>query len=185
VILRNKDVTLRYIIENDIEDYIRWTTTETEWGEWDAPWEDDDSNDFVDRQRLALKDIPQFYSKLEIDDSSGQHIGWVSSYYIDGSKEKMAVGIDIPLVELRGKGYGESALSCFLAYLFNHLGHNILYAQTWSGNIPMLRLAEKVGFVEIERVINLREVQGGLYDALTFSISRGEFYDRYPALREV
>jgi len=180
--IKNKDITLRNIIEDDIEDYIRWTTTETEWGEWDAPWEDNDSNDFVERQRLAIKDIPQFYSKLEIDDSSGQHIGWVSSYNIDDSKEKIAVGIDIPPVGLRCKGYGESALSLFIAYLLNHRGINIVYTQTWSGNTPMLRLADKIGFVEIKRILNLREVRGRLFDALTFSISRDDFFNRYPAL---
>ena len=30
---------LRDMRESDIEDYVRWFTTETEWGSWDAPWE--------------------------------------------------------------------------------------------------------------------------------------------------
>lgn len=30
---------LRDFIEEDIEDYVRWDTVETEWKLWDAPWE--------------------------------------------------------------------------------------------------------------------------------------------------
>lgn len=30
---------LRDMRESDIEDYVRWFTKETEWGNWDAPWE--------------------------------------------------------------------------------------------------------------------------------------------------
>ena len=30
---------LRDMTEQDIEDYVRWFTSDTEWGEWDAPWE--------------------------------------------------------------------------------------------------------------------------------------------------
>jgi len=30
---------LRDMKESDIEDYVRWFTTETEWGNWDSPWE--------------------------------------------------------------------------------------------------------------------------------------------------
>ena len=32
-------ITLRDMGESDIEDYVRWFTTETEWSETDSPWE--------------------------------------------------------------------------------------------------------------------------------------------------
>ena len=34
-----KDIILRDMTEEDIEDYIRWNTVETDWANWDAPWE--------------------------------------------------------------------------------------------------------------------------------------------------
>jgi len=174
------NITLRYIKPSDIADYIRWITTETEWCDWDAPWEAGDNDAFVARQKSNLEKSPEVYSKLEIDTLDGRHIGWVSSYNIKNDQNKTAVGIDIPAVTDRGKGYGKNALTLFMAYLFGY--KNILYTQTWSGNTPMIRLAEKIGFVETSRIKNVREVRGKRYDALTFAITKEDFFARFPLL---
>ena len=34
-----ENITLRDMIASDIENYVRWFTTETEWMDTDAPWE--------------------------------------------------------------------------------------------------------------------------------------------------
>ena len=39
--LKYKNIILRDMEEKDLDDYIRWNTTETEWQNWDAPWEVD------------------------------------------------------------------------------------------------------------------------------------------------
>jgi len=183
--MKNGNIILRYIKHDDIDNYIKWATIETEWSEWDAPWEDDDGDDFVERQRTALSKTPGIFTKLEIELYTGHHIGWVSTYIIDNNNDKRAVGIDIPPIDARGKGYGESALTLFMAYLFSIENKEFLYTQTWSGNLSMLRLAEKIGFIEIERIHNIREVRGDLYDALTFLISKESFFKNYPDLRTV
>ena len=183
--LKNDKVFLRYIKESDIENYIKWTTVETEWQNWDAPWEQDENDDsFLIRQKEAVKETPQDYGKLEIENISGEHIGWVSTYYIDEDKEKLAVGIDIIPLSDRGKGYGKAALSLFMKYLFE--SRDVLYTQTWSGNLPMIALAKKLGFAEVGRIKDLREVNGKRYDALTFAITKEEFLKLYEAntLRE-
>lgn len=172
--IQNKNITLRYIKESDIADYIRWTTTETEWCEWDAPWLDDVDDKFVQRQIDSLGKTPERYSKLEIETADGRHIGWVSAYKING--DNLAVGIDIPAVGDRGRGCGYNALGLFMAYLFEH--EDMLYTQTWSGNTPMIRLAEKLGFTECDRIPGIREVRGGKYDALTFSVTKAEFFEK-------
>jgi len=175
--MKNKNTILRYIKEEDINDYIRWTTVETEWNKWDAPWEDDDFSEFVEWRKDDLKETPKNFTRLEIDTITGQHIGWVTTYFIDKTREKTGVGIDIPSISDRGKGYGENALSLFMAYLFNT--QETLYTQTWSGNNPMLKLAKKIGFVEVERNKNYRMVKGEYYDGLTFSISKNNFFGKY------
>jgi len=175
---KNGNIILRHITEADMADYVRWTTVEIEWYDWDAPWEDDE-DDFVEMKKASIGAEPHFYSNLEIDIVSGRHIGWVITYDMD--EERTAVGLNIPLVNDRGKGYGEDALTLFMSRLFEK--EETLYTQTWAGNAPMIRLAEKIGFTEIERIKDLREIRGKKYDALTFSIAKNDFFSRHPGLR--
>lgn len=170
--LKNDKIILRYIKESDIENYIKWTTIDTEWQNWDAPWEWP-NDEYLKRLKASLKQEPND-SRLQITTLSGEHIGSVNSYHINGDKNKLAIGIGIPPLEARKKGYGIAALTVFMEHLFK--SREILYTQTWSGNLPMVLVAEKLGFVEIERINDLREVNGKKYDALTFAITKDEFY---------
>ena len=54
---------LRDMIQSDIEDYVRWFTTDTEWGEWDSPWEgfedsEEDVREFWTKRYESTKDLP-------------------------------------------------------------------------------------------------------------------------------
>ena len=172
--LKNEKITLRHIKESDIENYIHWTTVETDWMNWDAPWEwieDPDPTSFVEWQRTLLNNPTD--GKLEIETRAGKHIGWCNSYYVDDDKEKLAIGIDIPSLDARGKGYAFSALTLFMKHLFAE--REILYTQTWSGNLPMIALAKKLGFTEVRRLKDLREINGKKYDSLTFAITKEGF----------
>ena len=169
--LKNDKIILRYIKESDLENYIKWTTVETEWQNWDAPWEWPDDK-YLERMKAMLKMKPND-SRLQIVTLNGEHIGSVNSYHIDGDKNKLAVGIGIPPIEDRKKGYGFAALTLFMKYFFK--SRDILYTQTWSGNLPMMRMAAKLGFEEVGRIKDLREVNGKKYDALTFAITKDKF----------
>ncbi len=46
------------MIESDIEDYVRWFTSDTEWGNWDAPWESYLSND----EKKERKEWTDYYN---------------------------------------------------------------------------------------------------------------------------
>ena len=37
--IKGKDIILRDFLESDIEKRIYWETVETEWQQWDAPWD--------------------------------------------------------------------------------------------------------------------------------------------------
>jgi len=194
MVFQNDIIVLRYIQESDIDDYIRWATTETEWRDWDSPWEwsryrdiNAYNNGFIEQQRFAIQMPPKFiYRDLEIDDAiTGRHIGWVKSYHMDGDREKTAVGIVLPSISDRGKGFGKNALVLYMIYLFNTKNRltdtytEMLYAETWSGNTAMIRLAEKIGFIEFERKEKRHEIRGQWYDDIIFSISKKRFFDKY------
>lgn len=175
-------VILRDMIESDIEDYVRWFTDpseENDWDKWDAPWEQEETTAEAERAAWtayyqSLKalppDAPRWKFEIEAD---GVHIGWVSAYddlgYLENRENIPAIGIDIPSRSYRGRGNGKAALALFMEYLKKQ-GHTRLYMQTWSGNIPVVRLADRLGFREYARVKELREVNGRKYDAITFIV---------------
>ncbi len=186
--LESGSIILRDMIESDIEDYVRWFTVEREWENWDAPWEKEDTCEETERKKWAeyyesVRALPEdaLRWKFEIE-WNGRHIGWVSSYRIDENYEWVgksedgqtvyrAVGIDICEPDLHGKGIGTKALRAFMNYYFEN-GANELYTQTWSGNVRMIRCAEKLGFAECGRDVGDREVRGRKYDGLTFRITK-------------
>jgi len=170
---------LRDMLESDIEDYVHWFTKEVEWGNWDAPWESFDTNEETERTEWtkyfdSIKDMPNDVVRWKFEiECDGIHIGWVSSYddleYLDNPEKIPAVGIDIPSPTHRKNGNGTKALQLFMDYLKQH-GYTSVYTQTWSGNTPMLRVAEKLGFKEVFRKVDHREVNGAKYDAVTFKL---------------
>ena len=183
--IQGVDVVLRDMKESDIEDYVRWFTKETEWAQWDAPWEalEDDEESArkawtarYERSKGLTDD--EVRSRFEIE-YKGKHIGSVNSYWIDeaykwisesdiqpGQKVYQTVGISIYESGRWGKGIGTQALQAFIQY-FNDCGFDEIFTQTWSGNVRMLKCAEKLGFTVCRRIEGEREVRGEKYDALT------------------
>lgn len=183
-----ENIILRDMVESDIEDYVRWFTTETEWSKTDAPWEpieSDRETEYTSWRKYyeSVKDLPDDVHRWRLEiEWNGRHVGWVSSYSIDenykwigkvkeGQNVYHAVGIDICESDVWGNGIGTNALRAFINYIFES-GLDEIYTQTWSGNIRMLRCAEKLGFKEYNRNRCSREVAGQKYDGLTFRLKR-------------
>ena len=115
----------------------------------------------------------------------GQHIGLVSSCYLDSDfnnthwdsidQSKNApdnnsvreIGIEICEMAYWGKGIGTKALTALMEY-YRSLGENRFVLQTWSGNLRMLGCAKKLGFYEVKRTKGAHVVDGKAYDALIF-----------------
>ena len=185
-----ENLMLRDMIKTDIDDYVRWFTTETEWTNWDAPWEHAETEE--EKQRAEWTKYYESVMELSADEIrwrfeieyNGKHVGWVSAYLIDedhewiaastvqdGQKVYRAVGIDICEKDLWGKGIGTAALRAFIQYYIDN-GCKELYTQTWSGNERMLKCAAKLGFEVCNRAVGKREVNGERYDGLTLLLVR-------------
>lgn len=190
--IMGQKVFLRDLIKEDIEDRIRWETVETEWLQWDAPWELEEvfnPEEYLDLMNKKLSQ-PQDPNRLRygfqicINDGTKKHIGWVNSYYIDDNycytknRGKLTIGIDIPDLSSRRKGYATEAWCLFIKYLLDN-GIEEIYTQTWSGNIRVIGLMEKLGFVECNREKDFRLVRGELYDGLTFKLDNEKFMRFY------
>ena len=186
--IKYENIILRDMIESDIEDYVRWFTTETEWSKTDAPWEPIESDEDTERASWrdyydSVKELPAEVRRWKFEvEWNGRHIGWVSSYPIDenfewideikdGQTVYRAIGIDICESDVWGHGVGTNALCAFINYYFENRAAE-LYTQTWSRNTRMIRCAGKLGFAECNRNIGTREVDGKKYDGLTFRLER-------------
>ncbi len=186
--IKFENIILRDMIASDIEDNVRWFTTQTQWMKTDAPWETEASDEETERRGWteyyeSVKDLTDDVRRWKFEiEWNGRHIGWVSSYPIDENYEWLgelqdgqtvhrAIGIDICESGAWGRGIGTNALRAFINYFFEN-GVTELYTQTWSGNVRMLRCAEKLGFVECNRYVGIRHVEGKAYDALTFRLEK-------------
>lgn len=190
--IKYQNILLRDMRESDIDDDIYWRTEETRWADWDAPWEPIDPDfDPAAYRRSELerlkKPLPEHRLEFEVDTAEGVHIGSVNVYCLDGDLEwkrleegeelraqRWALGIDINDPAYWSGGWGTQALTAFVRY---HLeaGWTDLYTQTWSGNVRMVGLAEKLGFRECRRKEGIRSVRGGVYDGLTFRLDPAAF----------
>lgn len=190
--IRYRDIVLRDMVESDIEDYVRWFTTEKQWSEYDAPWEPIESDADAEQESWrsyyeSVKDLPDDVRRWKFEiDFQGRHIGWVSSYPIDEHYEWVdeiredqkiyrAIGIDICESNVWGKGIGTNSLIAFINY-YLEMGVSDIFTQSWSGNVRMIRCAEKLGFVECNRNVGIRHVEGENFDGLTLQLDLGRFH---------
>ena len=85
--IKYKNIILRDMVESDIDDEIRWWTVDTDWGDWDAPWEPLTPIDPVQHRQKLLDKITQpkhgHRWSMEIATADGVHIGKTNSYLID------------------------------------------------------------------------------------------------------
>lgn len=182
-----EDVTLRDYRPADVEDEVRWTNTETAWFYADTPWM---ALEPADPAELRA-DMAQIMSALSEDsirwrfeiEAGGQHIGTVSSYYLDEAFEPVpwakidqsknaaenrsirALGIEICETAFWGRGLGGKALTAFMEY-YRGLGERRFLLETWSGNTRMLGCARKLGFTEVKRHKGIYAVDSRAYDGI-------------------
>jgi len=193
--IKNKKVILRDFIESDIDDFIRWMTVETEWQLWDAPWESEEESTF-DEEKYRKDKLEWLEQKKDenrirrsfqicISDECRKHIGWCNSYDIDENYNYTnddglcTIGIDIPDLSVRHRGYATTSWKIFIDYLSSN-GFEEIYTQTWSGNERVIGLINKIGFEECKRKTGIRTVRGKSYDGLTFKLNR-EKYEEFNA----
>ncbi|WP_414043427.1 GNAT family N-acetyltransferase [Macrococcus sp. EM39E] len=98
------------------------------------------------------------------------HANWVSS-----ETNWMEVGICIYNPEYWSGGYGNSVFQQWVDYIFKNSDLHRIGISTWSGNIRMMKLAEKVGMIEEARIRDASIVEGQYYDAIKMGILRSEW----------
>lgn len=181
------EVILRDYQLSDVEDEVRWTNEDTAWFYSDTPWmklepvdPDELREDMIQIMSDLSEDTIRWRFEIEV---AGQHIGTVSSYYLDekfeptpwesidqrkNAEENRSIrglGIEICEMSFWGRGIGTKVLTVFMEY-YRSLGEHRFLLETWSGNARMLGCARKLGFAEVKRQKGAYVVDGKAYDGL-------------------
>jgi putative hydrolase of HD superfamily len=172
----------------DLERYAYWLEPGHRWQELDGPYYPgpgpEKISEIIDglRAKIEAGDWPTPRATLVIAEDAGDTlIGRVNWYWQSKETNWLSVGIAIydPAYWRRGVGY--QALGLWSDYLFRAIPAIVrLDLRTWSGNHGMMRLAEKLGYLEEARFRKARIVNGHYYDGLGYGVLREEWEWRYP-----
>jgi hypothetical protein len=194
LVIAGQRVLLRDPHVEDIHARLRWSTVETAWQDWDAPWEGKGLTPPEEAMRVncaALRaaecpgrapdtftstrinwPLPTPRNQLWVQAINGPLLGWVNSYHYDPDARLIWAGVDICESSYWGQGLGTEAFRLWIGYLFTHSEVDRVGTATWSGSVRMIRVAEKCGFALIIREPHKREVRGAWYDGLVFECTR-------------
>lgn len=138
------------------------------------------------RSQVEAENWPTPRSTAVISDAADDSfIGQVSWYHWEAPSEDdgfgshvlplRSLGVSIYPPDYWSGGYGTEAMQLWVDYLFTTSDSHRLDLETWSGNVGMCKVAEKLGFTEEARIRQARKVRGELYDRMIYGMLRTEW----------
>lgn len=186
--LTGSRIALRDWREDDVSVFMPWQAPAQRWHELDGPYYPKPSVTDLAHMEARLRDSiaeniwPTPRRRLVIAGAINDELQGVVTWYWESEETNwLSVGIVIFDPAMWGKGFGFEALGLWTGYLFAtmpQLARSDL--RTWSGNIGMMRLAEKVGYQQEARFRKARIVNGEHYDGMGYGILREEWDARFP-----
>ncbi len=179
-------ITLRDWTLADLPVYLEWNLPGHPWQDLDGPYypratEVELMNKMEQlKVQIATQQFPFPRTSMVIAEAvSNRLLGNVTWYWLSKETNWVAIGIVLYDHNCWGKGFGFEALGQWIDYLFESMPSIVrLDLRTWSGNIGMMRLAEKLGF-QLEARFRKARIVGGLYfDGMGYGILREEWDDR-------
>jgi putative hydrolase of HD superfamily len=188
VSLSSKNILIRDWRLHDLEPYAHWLQPGHKWQDFDGPYyarlEAAKIPDLIARlrERIIVKLWDDVRRDLVIARKTDEVlIGRVSWYWQSKETNWLSIGIAVYDPAIWGQGIGYEALGLWCEYLWTAVPTIVrLDLRTWSGNIGMMRLAEKLGFREEARFRQARIVNGEYYDGMGYGILREEWQAYYP-----
>lgn len=172
-------IIIREIQEIDLEELweIAFADPKAEWRKWDGPYFNHapyvkkdffkhvGPNSFVQKENRWL---------IEVD---RKIVGTVSYHFVDGDlKQWLEIGMTIYNPMYWNKGIGSKALIQWINHLFKekadlpHIGFT-----TWSGNLGMMKIGEKIGMKLEGQIRQVRYWQNRYWDSIKYGILRTEW----------
>lgn len=181
IIANGNIIVLRDWIQNDFETYKHWHHEKYEWTKLNAPYFPLKLEEELDQEIQQLKINSKTKKRIVIaNKTTNELIGTVCWYWQSKETNWISIGLAIFDNSYWGKGLGYEALSLWTEYLFASFPEIVrLDLRTWSGNMGMIKLAEKLGFKKEATFRKARIINGKYYDSLAFGILREEWKNVY------
>ncbi len=179
-IIKGPKVALRKTTRVDIARYRMWNNPSLKAWSLDAPWSEYNLIALINwRKKWLNEGSKPPYKFLEIETNEGQHLGWVVVYHDYGDPHMTEVGIDIPEDAYWGKGVGAEALALWIEYLFETMEIQRIGFSTWSGNQAMIKIGQKLGFLEEGRIRRGCMVKNQYFDRINMGLLKEEWHFPY------
>ncbi len=104
------------------------------------------------------------------------NLGFVKLDYINSLGE---VGIFVGDKSYWGNGYGKEALELLIDFGFNLLNLNNIYLRVYSFNTQAIKCYKKIGFKEVGRLREAKQIGGNKYDEVFMDLLAKEFKSPY------
>lgn len=178
------DIILRELEIKDLGDYLFWNHPSREFHKFNGPY-------FLKNSEEELKKEVEKYGvlllngeknvlgnkKIIADKETDEIIGQVNWYWKSIETLWMEIGIVIFNENYWGAGIGYKALKMWIDEIFSNNPHLVrLGLSTWSGNIRMMKLAEKLGLKKEAVYRKARIVEGEYYDSVSYGILKEEWH---------
>lgn len=172
-------VILKEPRKEDIDELYYWQYEEEEQAakKWNGPYIENKKITKERHKKIWLEDneiLPGIPDSLTIF-AKEKLIGIVTSHWVDKNTNWLETGIVIYDTDYWNGGYGSEAYKLWIEFLFKSTDLHRLGMSTWSGNLRMMKVAEKLGMIEEARIRDARIVDGTYYDAIKMGILRGEW----------
>lgn len=166
---------IRPIIETDLPRLweLMYKETKPEWKKWDAPYFDHKAisyDEYISRKDTIIHQDDQWL--IEVD---GEVIGTVSYYWEHEPSKWLEMGIGIYDPRYWSGGYGTKVLRLWIDHLFTTMPLVRVGYTTWSGNIRMIKVGEKLGMTMEGRIRKVRYYNGEYYDSIRMGLLREEW----------
>ena len=189
--IKGASVRVRDWKAKDLKVFRYWNTGQHEWMKFNGPYYPQKSEAEINEHLHTLLaqieegKFPSPRSRVVIaTNETDTLIGTLSWYWQSKETNWLSVGIAIYDHGFWGKGIGQEALEIWCQYLFDTLPEIVrLDLRTWSGNIGMMILAEKLGFQMEARFRKARIVDGQYYDSIGYGVLREEWLTGRPTKR--
>ena len=121
-----------------------------------------------------------------VDLKTDKLIGSCGIFDINQIDKLIEFGISIGDKDYRGKGYGKEAINLLLDFGFNVLNYHNIMLRVFSFNTKAMGLYKKLGFKEIGRRREAREIGDKRFDLIFMDMLKSEFTSPYiiPKLEE-